>query len=84
MFRRSVEACAVEAGIAQCAMRCRRLERPKANMTIQARNKSKPGALQKRLDAQKRKTDNENLLDAAKGNVEFRTIDETAARLRHD
>lgn len=53
-------------------------------MTIQARNKSKPGALQKRLDAQKRKTDNENLLDAAKGNAEFRIIDETAARLRHD
>lgn len=53
-------------------------------MTIQARNKSKPGALQKRLDAQKRKTDNENLLDVAKGNAETRGLDETPARLRHD
>ena len=84
MFRRSVEACAVEAGIAQCAMRYRRLERLKANMTIQARNKSKPGALQKQLDAQKRKTDKENLLDVAKGNAKSREIDETPARLRHD
>ena len=53
-------------------------------MTIQARNKSKPGALQKQLDAQKRKTDKENLLDVAKGNAKSREIDETPARLRHD
>jgi hypothetical protein len=65
-------------------MCCRRLEKRKADMIIQARNKPKPGALQKQLDAERRKTDNENLRDIAQAKLDTRKAADQAELMRHN
>lgn len=62
-------------------MRCRRLEKCKADVITQARNKPKPGDLQKKLDAQKRMTDRDAVRLAAKQAVEQREVDAKQAAL---
>jgi hypothetical protein len=50
-------------------------------MIMQARNKPKPGDLQKKLDAQKRMTDRDAVRLAAKQAVEQREVDAKQAAL---
>ena len=75
---------AQRAGIAQYSRRCRRLEKRKADMIVQARNKPKPGALQKQLDAQKRMTDKVAMKALSDEEILQRNAEATRRELMHD
>lgn len=53
-------------------------------MTMQARNKPKPGALQKQLDAQKRMNDRDALKQASERAIQEREADAKRQDLMHD